>query len=302
PSTGLMDLEDLRRRLQRSTPSPRVIIPVDFAGQPSHLPELGKLAADFGAKVIEDAAHSLGAHYHVGEQRIAAGACLHSELAILSFHPIKHITTGEGGAVLSNEPALAERIRRLRSHGIHKDPSAFELSTESPFFGPWYHEQDQLGFNYRITDFQCALGLTQLERLPAFVMKRRELARRYDQALAGTPELAQALMPLRTVSGNEHAYHLYVVRVRQRAQESLESLALRRRALYEHLRQAQIFAQVNYIPVPWQPYYRKRGIQAEDYPGAREFYASCLSLPIFPGMSEEDVDRVLEALRTWTKA
>ena len=301
PETGLMDLDDLRKRLQRAKTPPKVIIPVDLAGQPAHLPEIQALAGEFGAKVIEDAAHSLGAHYQEGSKKIAAGACQHTDLAILSFHPIKHITTGEGGAVLTNNPEYAAHIRKLRSHGIHKSPDAFTLAADSPYFGPWYHEQDQLGFNYRITDFQCALGSTQLARLGEFVRRRQSIAQRYNKALETKAELAQTLCPLKTAKENENAHHLYVIRVRPKAGESLESLALRRRDLYKHLRHHQIFAQVNYIPVPWQPYYQRRGIDADDFPGAKEYYASCLSLPIYPLLTDDDVDRVVETLCSWAK-
>jgi perosamine synthetase len=261
---------------------PRVIIPVDFAGQPADLPEIQAIARRHGALVIEDAAHALGARYeHGGVERAAAG-CAHADLAVLSFHPVKHVTTAEGGAVLTNDAALCERLRELRSHGVVRDPE--RLTRED---GPWYHEQQALGFNFRLSDLQCALGLSQLLRLEAFVERRRALVARYREALAG---LAEHLELLLERPGRRSSYHLLVARLRGGAP--------RRRAVFEFLRARGIRCQVHYYPVPLQPYYRSLlGTREGDFPRAEAYYAGCLSLPLFPRMADADVDRVADALR-----
>jgi dTDP-4-amino-4,6-dideoxygalactose transaminase len=208
----------------------------------------------------------------------------------LSFHPVKHVTTGEGGAILTNDAKLAVRLRELRSHGIHREPARLTRLDE----GPWYYEQVELGYHYRITDLECALGLSQLNKLERFLDRRNEIAVRYDTALAGSP-LAGWLAPLRTQPTTaRHAYHLYVVRLVRRAEETLDQLAARRLALYQDLRTRSIATQVHYIPVTEQPYYCDRKDEAGD--GARAFYAGCLSLPMFPKMTDAEVDRVISAL------
>jgi dTDP-4-amino-4,6-dideoxygalactose transaminase len=215
-------------------------------------------------------------------------------LAILSFHPVKHVTTGEGGAVLTNDAALCRRLRELRTHGITKDPTRLTQND-----GPWYHEQHELGFNYRITDIQCALGVSQMRRLPVFLERRRTLAARFDTALRRTP-LAGRLSPLAVAPHVEHAYHLYVVRVLPQDGEALEEVRSRRKQLFSRLVACGIQPQVHYIPVPRQPWYRERfGTRPADFPGAEDYYAGCLTLPLFPDMQDTDVDRVVDALASW---
>jgi perosamine synthetase len=231
PDTALVDLGSLKDRvaeLTRSGRPPKLIVPVDFAGQPADLPAIRDIADGCGAKVVEDAAHALGASYMHGGTTFRAGCCAHSDMAILSFHPVKHVTTGEGGAVLTNDPGLAKRLRNLRTHGIHRDPARLTRPDE----GPWYYEQDELGYNYRITDLQCALGISQMKKLGRFVERRNAIARIYDAALAQSP-LAGWLAPLgRRPQTGVHAYHLYVVRLVRRPGETLDALALRRKAFY----------------------------------------------------------------------
>lgn len=292
PDTALIDLNALEDRVHQLTAAgtpAKVIVPVDLAGQPADLPAVRAIAGRYGAMVISDAAHALGGSYRHAGQTIQAGACVHSDLAILSFHPVKHITTAEGGALLTNDDTLASRARDLRTHGIHRDPARLTRPDE----GPWYYEQSDLGYHYRISDLQCALGLSQIKKLGAFVARRNALARRYDAAFA-EPPFAGWLAPLRqrpeTVT---NAYHLYVVKLTRRPGESLDQLAARRRGLYLALRERKIFTQVHYIPVPLQPYY---GGRADDYPGAMAYYSACLSLPMFPKMTDADADRVITAL------
>jgi dTDP-4-amino-4,6-dideoxygalactose transaminase len=298
PATGLIDLASLEQcveKLTRAGRPPKVIIPVDFAGQPADLPAVRAIAARCGAKVLEDAAHSLGASYLHEGIGYRAACCAHADLAILSFHPVKLITTGEGGAVLTNDAAMAARVRELRTHGIHRDPARLTRPEE----GPWYHEQAELGYHYRLTDLQCALGLSQLGKLERFVARRNAIARIYDAAFAEKP-LASFVEPLHTRPQTAtHAYHLYVIRLKPRPGETIEQTGARRMALYLALREEKIFTQVHYIPVPWQPYYQSRTRSKLEPPGAAAYYASCLSLPMFPLMTHMDSRRVVEALREW---
>lgn len=302
PATGLIDLDALAAALvelaARGTPA-RLIAPVDLAGQPVDRARVRELASRHGARVVEDAAHALGATYRVGGETFRVGACAHADAAILSFHPVKHITTGEGGAVLTNDPAVHQRLLDLRSHGIHRDPERFERPADDPLAGPWYYEQASLGFNYRITDLQCALGSSQLRRLDAFLARRRAIAARYGAALGEEP-LRRWFHPLEVRSGVEHAFHLYVLRVAAQPGEGVESVARRRRAVFERLRAAGILCQVHYLPVHTQPFHaRSPAVEKGPLPGAEAYAASALSLPLFPAMTDAEVERVLAALRAW---
>jgi perosamine synthetase len=294
PSTGQMTAATLRAAMDAAGKPPKVIVPVDFAGASVDLPAIRELARSAGALVVEDAAHSLGSTYeHEGKSYAAAG-CAHADMAILSFHPVKHITTGEGGAITTNDPGLASELRDLRTHGITKDPQRLTRSD-----GPWYYEQHTLGFNYRLTDLQSALGSSQLKKLERFVARRRQLAARYDAAFAAPP-LAEVVQPLAIRAQATSSYHLYVVRLvdARRQGEPLEAIAARRRMLFDSLREQGISPQVHYIPVPRQPDFAvAAGQPAVAYPGADAYYASCISLPMFPAMQDEDVDRVVEVVR-----
>jgi UDP-4-amino-4,6-dideoxy-N-acetyl-beta-L-altrosamine transaminase len=301
PDTGLVDTGSLAARaeaLAARGQAPKVIVPVDLTGQPAELVAVRRIADAHGALVIEDAAHSLGATYEHGGSRHRVGDCAHADLAILSFHPVKHITTGEGGAVLTNDATLALRLRDLRTHGIHKDPERLERAADDPWSGPWYYEMAALGFNYRITDLQCALGVSQMAKLDGFLARRRELARVYDAALGAEP-LAGRLRPLLQHPGRANAYHLYVVQVSPRDGERAEDVARRRKALFLFLRDRGILCQVHYIPIPWQPYYRDRPAAERAYAGAEAYYAGALSLPLYPAMRDADQARVIEALGEW---
>jgi dTDP-4-amino-4,6-dideoxygalactose transaminase len=216
----------------------------------------------------------------------------------LSFHPVKQITTGEGGALLTNSEEIFQTALKLRSHGVRRESSP---RPDDPMWGPWSYEQDALGFNYRITDIQCALGLSQLKKLDSFVAQRRSLASRYDAALASAP-LAKTFAPLRQLASSRSAYHLYVVQLKQRPGESLESVAQRRHKLFAFLQERNIFPQVHYIPIHWQPFHRDKTDSGEPCPGAASYYASSLSLPLFSKMTESDVDVVVTALAAFAQA
>ncbi len=280
PITVTLDPAALEAACERHRP--KVVIPVDFAGQPADLPRVYDLAKKYGALVIDDAAHALGATYEHAGHEFRAGDCAHADMAVLSFHPVKHVTTGEGGAVLTNNLDYYRRLLDLRNHGITKDSS--RLTRDE---GAWYHEQHDLGFNYRITDIQCALGLSQLRKLPAFVERRRALVERYRDALA---DLAGDLTLLLEGPGKRSSYHLLVAQVR--------GGAARRRRVFDLLHAQGIRAQVHYIPVHLMPWYRDRfGFRPGDFPYAEAYYAGCVSLPLYPRMADSDVDRVAAALR-----
>lgn len=262
----------LQHKLERVGP-PDVLVAVDFAGLPCDLAAIHELARNYGFRVIEDASHAIGASYQgrpVGDGRYA-------DITVFSFHPVKIITTGEGGMSLCNDAALAERMARLRSHGIVRDE---RIAREQ---GPWAYEQVELGFNYRMTDIQAALGLAQLARLEEYVAARRRLADRYDRLLAG--------LPLRTparLADAQSAWHLYVIR--------LDDTRCRR-VVFERLRAAGVGVNVHYLPVHLQPDYRRLGFAPGHCPVAEDYAARAITLPLYPGLTELEQDRVVEQLK-----
>lgn len=282
---GLIDIDDsyclspqlLEEHCRLHAP-PKVVIPVSFAGIPAQLPQIFALGQKYGFSVIEDAAHSLGSEYVVDGCRFRSGGCSHSHLAVLSFHPVKTITTGEGGAVLTNDKELARKLRLLRSHGIERDPS---LMTRSD--GRWYYEMQSLGYNYRITDIQCALGISQLHRLNEFKQRRREIVSLYDKAFSS--EAGVAIPPRRVET--DPLFHIYPVR--------FTSGPVTRKLVYEHLYQRGIQAQVHYIPVHFHPYYKQRyTLGVNQFPASESYYSQCLSLPLHCALSDADVRLVIE--------
>jgi UDP-4-amino-4,6-dideoxy-N-acetyl-beta-L-altrosamine transaminase len=261
---------------------PKIVVPVHFAGQPSEQEEIWSLAQEFGFKVLEDASHAIGAKRN-GEP---VGSCRWSHATVFSFHPVKIITAGEGGAVLTNDALLCQQMQLLRSHGITRDSQLLRMDGVAP---GWHYEQQQLGFNYRMTDIQAALGLSQLQRLPAFVDQRRALAQRYDALLRHFPVQRPWVAPL-----NDSAWHLYVVRV----PHALPG----RRVVYDSLRAAGIGINVHYTPIHLQPYYKALGFSAGDFPEAERHGEEAITLPLYPGLSEAEQDEVVAALALALKA
>jgi perosamine synthetase len=259
------------------TENTAAVLPVHFTGLPAPVEEIRQLVGD-GVRVIEDAAHALGAH--TGDEPV--GSCLHSDMAIFSFHPVKTIASGEGGMVTTRDPELRDRLALFRTHGITRDPALLEAN-----HGGWYQEQHTLGFNYRLSDIHSALGRSQLRKLDRFVERRNRIAERYRHGLGDLEhlELAPAAGP-----GARHAYHLFVVRDRRGAEA--------RRLLYDGLRERDILAQVHYLPVYLHPYYRRTyGYEPGLCPVAERYYAGCLSLPCYPTLTEAEQDEVIAAVR-----
>jgi UDP-4-amino-4,6-dideoxy-N-acetyl-beta-L-altrosamine transaminase len=277
PDTGLIDVESAAARATQRT---RAFIPVHLGGASADVPALAAIAARSGAAIIEDAAHALGASRNGGR----IGGCRDgAQLSIFSFHPVKHITTGEGGAVTGRDPELLHGLRRFREHGVER--SGERLSTTSP--GPWYYEMQELGHNFRMTDIQAALGRSQLLRLTRILERRQVLARAYERRLHSVP----GVVPVVSAGGREGcAWHLYQVLI------DFDARGTTRADVMRHLQAAGIGTQVHYIPLPLQPYYRRRGWSLEAFPGARRFYERTLSLPLFPAMDDRDVERVVDAL------
>jgi len=255
----------------------KVIIPVDFTGLPADLDSINIVAEQNECVVIEDASHALGATYK-GRK---VGSI--SDMTVFSFHPVKIITTGEGGAVTTNNPEFYERLKLFRTHGITKDSRKFVNESH----GGWYHEMQELGYNYRLTDFQCALGLSQLQRIDLFLELRKEIVEQYDSAFRDMPELT---IPKIDYPDRTSAWHLYVIQL------NLDKLKVGRREIYDALRAEGIGVQVHYIPVHYHPYYQQLGYKKGDYPVAEAYYERCLSLPIFPKMNEKDVSDVIQAV------
>jgi len=278
PDTGLMTPATLAEAMTRLDGRPlRAVLPVHLRGDAVELPALAELAATAGAVLVEDAPHAVGTTLRFGNTAETVGDVRHSAMATFSFHPVKTIATGEGGMVTTNDPALDERLRRLRSHGMVRPEGA----------DPWWYEMPEPGFNYRLPDILCALGLSQLKKLPRFAARRRALAATYREALAPlAPLVRQAAQP----AWSDPVLHLMTVLI------DFEAAGRTRRDVVDALRERGVGTQVHYIPVHRQPYYR--GLYGElELPGAEAWYARCLSLPLYPGMADEDVAKVVGALR-----
>ncbi|MEI6556954.1 MAG: UDP-4-amino-4,6-dideoxy-N-acetyl-beta-L-altrosamine transaminase [Rhodospirillaceae bacterium] len=291
PDTGLITAGSAAAAAARAGGPVKAVLPVDFAGQTGDWAALSALARQRGWAVIEDACHAAGSRYDFAPGISGAvGDGRWADFTIFSFHPVKTVAMGEGGAITTNDAALAARMASLRNHGTVRTAEGFTETAQA--FGPdgrphpWYYEMQDLGFNYRACDLQCALGLSQLAKLERFAARRRHLAALYDAQLAA---LAPRVRPLARTPGVVAAWHLYAVLI------EFEAFGLSRDTVMARLAAAGIGSQVHYIPVPWQPYYRRRYGETA-LPGAARYYARTLSLPLYPGMADGDVDRVAGAL------
>ncbi len=280
PVTYNMSAESLEEKLrdaERQGCLPKVVIPVHFAGQSCDMRAIRGLADRYGFYIIEDASHAVGAAYR-GEP---VGGCRYSDMTVFSFHPVKIITTAEGGLVTTNNPELAERLQRLRSHGITRDQQSMEKTSE----GDWYYQQIELGFNYRLTDLQAALGCSQMSRLDQYVKQRHEIRARYDRLLSDLP----VITPWQH-EDNYSALHLYPIQIRADAKAG-------RKQVFDAMRASGIGVNVHYIPVHTQPYYRRFGFEANDFPNAMAYYERAISIPMFSALDEAQQVTVVNALR-----
>jgi len=277
PATYNMSVDALAAKLEvaeREGRLPDVVVPVDFAGVSCDLEGIRRLADRYGFKVLEDAAHAIGGRY----RDEPVGSCRYSDATVFSFHPVKIITTGEGGMVLTNDDAVAERVRLLRTHGITRDESLMDGASD----GLWYYQQVDLGFNYRITDIQAALGISQMRRIDEFVARRNEIAAAYRDAFTGL-RLGVQVIPEDVLS----AYHLFMIEVEHHD----------RAEVFYALRELGVGTHVHYIPVHLQPYYRNLGFAPGDFPNAEAYYKRAITLPLYPQMTGEDLGTVVGAVR-----
>lgn len=284
PQTGLICIKHLKKKLikaEKKGTLPKILIPVHLAGNSCDMKEISQLADLYGFKIIEDASHALGASYY----EYPIGSCKYSDITIFSFHPVKIITTGEGGVATTNDPFLARRMFDLRSHGIIKDPDLFV--NEPP--GKWSYEQQELGFNYRMSDIHAALGISQIKRLDKIVEERNVLLEKYKEMLSDAP-----LYFLKKIINSYSSVHLAIIRLNN------EDKSFHKK-VFEGLRKANIGVQVHYLPVHLHPYYRQFGFMEGDFPESESYAKNAISLPLFPGLDKKDQFRIVEVLKLLIK-
>ena len=280
PRTYNLDPVALERKLiaaEAAGTLPKVVVPVHLCGEPCDMQAIHALSQRFGFKIIEDASHAVGGSY----QGRKIGACQYSDITVFSFHPVKIITTAEGGLAMTNDADLAERMELFRSHGITRDPALMTHDAD----GGWYYQQIELGYNYRMTEIQAALGVSQMKRLDTFVARRHQIADRYDRLLASLP----VTTPVRGPEGYS-GLHLYVIRLK------LDQISPTHAQVFDRLRAAGIGVNLHYIPVHTQPYYQAMGFKVGDYPEAEAYYSEAISLPMFPNLEDALQDEVIAAL------
>jgi UDP-4-amino-4,6-dideoxy-N-acetyl-beta-L-altrosamine transaminase len=281
PKTYNLSVSALERKLEKASSEkrlPKVLVVVHLCGQPCEMEAIKALADKYGVKVIEDASHAIGGQY----QNDYIGNGRYSDITVFSFHPVKIITSAEGGMALTNSNELAGKMKLLRSHGITREP---DLMTHEPD-GPWYYQQVDLGFNYRMTELQAALGLSQLERLDEYVARRHDIAERYNQLLQDLPVTLPWQYP-----DSYSGLHLYVIRLK------LAEISVSHREVFESLREQGIGVNLHYIPVHTHPYYQEFGFKAEDFPESMAYYHEAISLPMYPNLTDDEQDKVLNALK-----
>jgi len=280
PITGNMSINKLEEKLikaEKENMLPKVVIPVHLSGEPCDMEAIGKLSKKYNFRIIEDASHAIGAKH----KNTAIGDCKYSDIVIFSFHPVKIITTAEGGMACTNSQHLYERMDLFRSHGITRNP---EMMDQEPD-GPWYYQQIELGFNYRMTEIQAALGISQLNRLTDFIKKRHEIAKIYDEKLCNI----DLKLPFRNAD-NYSSLHLYVIRL------NLENKKYNHRLIFEQLRDNGIGVNLHYIPVHFHPYYKKLGFKKGMFPEAEKYYQEAISIPMHPNLDIKSIDKVVSAL------
>ncbi len=282
PITYNMDVDALEKKLikrQRNGELPKVVIPVHFAGQSCDMEQIRVLSERYGFSVVEDACHAMGGKY----RGYKIGSCKYSDMTVFSFHPVKTITTGEGGAVLTNDEELYNRLILLRTHGITRNGDLMD----APMEGPWFYQQIELGMNYRITDFQASLGLSQLSHIDRFVSHRKELAERYNDLLAALP------LTIPQISHeNDSAYHLYVVRL------DFSQIKKIKKDIFNAVKDNNIILNVHYIPIHSQLYYRKSGFRVGQFPESEKYYNEAVTLPLYPDLTREEQDHVINTLKS----
>lgn len=308
PDTYLLDIEKVRALLEADKEKQvKGIIPVDFAGRSVNMEAFRSLADEFNCWIIEDACHAPGAFFENSRgEKIKAGSGTYAELAIFSFHPVKHIAAGEGGMITTNDEQLYERLQMLRTHGITKDASQFlnsldlavgdtQYSVPNTQYPSWYMEMQELGYNYRMPDINCALGLSQLQRADIGLKRRHEIAKIYYEAFKAIPQVRdrnhEHMSPITDHQSHDyqvgHAHHLYVVEVEDRL------------GLYNYLREHQVYAQIHYIPAHLMPYYQGLGNKKGDQPKAESYYSNCISLPIYPSLTDEQQEFVIRKVKAY---
>lgn len=273
-----MSVAELQHKLETAVKKPKVVIPVHLAGQSCDMEAIKALADEYGFKIIEDASHATGADY----KNTKVGSCCYSDMTVFSFHPVKIVTTGEGGIVLTNNKELYEKLKLYRSHGITRDSDLMTQEAD----GPWYYQQIELGFNYRMTDMQAALGCSQMDSLDEFVARRRYLVKRYNEKLKN--------LPLRTPYQDEAtnpSWHIYIIRV------DFTKVKLSKKEIFARMRDSGIVLNLHYIPVHTQPYYQKLGFQKGDFPVSEKYYEEAITLPLYYDLTDEQQDEVIEALK-----
>ena len=278
PTTLTINPNEVQKNITSRT---RCILPIDLAGHPSDLEKIFEIARENNLVIIEDAAHSLGAKYQDSKGiNHKCGDCAHADMAVFSFHPVKHITTGEGGMVVTNNEKYCDKLRNFRTHGITKEKGKI-----SEYHGEWYYEMQDLGYNYRITDFQCALGLSQLNQLDEFIDRRREIINIYNESFKGIPGL---IIP-KEAENVRSSFHLYILQIEARIVKKTK------RQIFHFLREQGIMVNVHYIPVHYQPYYKKRfGDKKGQYPHAEKYYERALTLPLYPTLNNNEIEYVIK--------
>tara|TARA_B100000963_G_C22575017_1_gene647975 strand:+ start:235 stop:1398 length:1164 start_codon:yes stop_codon:yes gene_type:complete len=272
-----LKLEEKLLKAKSEKKLPKILIPVHLSGNPCDMKKISSLCKEHGVKIIEDASHAIGATYY--DRKI--GSCDYSDITVFSFHPVKIITTGEGGAALTNKDNLAKKMEILRTHGITRDQKMMEGDSH----GPWYYQQIDLGFNYRMTDIHAALGITQLKRIEDFISLRHKVATNYDKMLKDMP----INLPYQ-LDNTKSSLHLYVIRLK------LEKIQITHKQFFEGMRSKGIGVNLHYIPVHLHPYYKKLGFRLGDFPEAEKYYSEAVSIPIFPNLSSEDQNKVVETI------